>query len=224
MNNRMATGSIPDLAGPTNGSSLIESAILKFSDIHPTVIQCHPETCCRVAHEWFRGQSRAHHAMSGLPAPWLRLRWRWGPLERPIHWCQIVERDTIDCGALSALTFESMMAIGEAAWFVQLIQNFDIGMVGDWEHFWRNHGGSYWTFGPLVYHECIGFRASLQNGIRIWDPTVETLSDQQPLVGHDSIAAIRVLQNDRDDSPSQKYFDWRGFRLHFNEWCAVGES
>ncbi|TRZ56330.1 MAG: hypothetical protein D4S02_15885 [Rhodocyclaceae bacterium] len=151
------------------------------------------------------------------------MRWRWGPLERPIHWCQIVERDTIDCGALSALTFESMVAIGEPAWFVQLIQNFDVGMVRDWEHFWRDHGGSYWTFGPLVYHECIAVRSSNDNGIRIWDPTVETLSDQQPLVGHDSIVAIRVLQDDGGGVPSQAFFDWRGFRLPPDEWCVVAE-
>ena len=224
MNDRLSTLNLARVTDVAPGNAAIQAALTKFKPLSPTVIQSHPDACCRIARDWLNGQSRVNHAIAGLPSPWLRARWHWGPLERPIHWCQIMERQTIDCGTLAALTLESLKAVGKPALSVQLIQNYDINMVRDFEYLWRYQGGDYWTSGTLVYHECVAVLDAQGPGIRVWDPTVETFSDGAPLFGHDSIVAIRVIRYDTDPVTCGSQLNWRGFRLTLNEWSIVGQE
>ena len=224
MNDRLSKLNLARIAVTVPEQAEIQSALAKFKPLSPTVIQSHPDGCCRDAKEWFKGQSRVHHALGELPSPWLRARWHWGPLERPIHWCQIMERQVVDCGTLAALTLEGLKTVGRPALGVQLIQNYDINMVRDFEYLWRYQGGDYWTAGTLVYHECVAVLDAQGSGIRVWDPTVETFSDGAPLFGHDSIAAIRVIRYDNDPVTCGPLLNWRGFRLTLNEWNLLGQA
>jgi hypothetical protein len=224
MNDRLNTLNLARMTAEAPGNAAVQTALTKFKPLSPTVIQSHPDACCRVARGWLNGQARVNHALAELPAPWLRARWHWGPLERPIHWCQIMERHTVDCGTLSALTLESLKAVGKPALTVQLVQNYDINMVRDFEYLWRYQGGDYWTSGTLVYHECVAVLDAQGSDIRVWDPTVETFSDGAPLFGHDSIVAIRVIRYDTDPVTCAPQLNWRGFRLTLNEWSIVGQE
>lgn len=200
------------------GRSQIEQALMKFCQMQPSGIASHPGRCCQVAREWFRGQSRAHHALNELPTPWLRQRWVWGPLERPIHWCEIVERKTIDCAALSALAAEGMSAIGEPVLPVQILETIDDHTARNWEHRWRDHGGGYWISSEIVYHEVIAVKALNAAGIRIWDPTDECYCEQRPLSGYGAIVGVRVTQQGESELSSNGNFTWRGMHLRPNEW------
>lgn len=203
------------------GRSMVEASIKKFDWLPPTLISAHEARCCKAAKEWYLGQSRAHHAINPLPAPWMRWRWRWGPLERPIHWCQIVDRHTIDCGALSALTIKSLHEVGQQAWAGQLVMNYEPDAVGGWDRLWGDHGGGYWTNGAHCYHEVVVVPGAEPGTVSVWDPTSESFMDRQALSGYESIAAIRVAFPDARPNVSYLPMTWRGFTLRFNEWCVV---
>ena len=202
--------------------SQIEQALLKFDHMQPSGISSHSGRCCQIAREWFRAQSRAHNALQELPSPWFRERWVWGPLERPIHWCEIVERKTIDCAALATMAAEGMDAIGQPVLLVQILEIFDDHTVQNWAYHWREHGGGYWISSGLVYHEVIAVKAlGPDPGIRIWDSTEECYCEQRPLSGHGAVVAVRVLQHGESELATNGVFNWRGIELRPNEWSIL---
>ena len=199
----------------------LQSALDKFTSLSPTVISSHDSDCCRVGQKWFSGLSKVHNAISSLPSPWMKSTWEWGPLERPIHWCQIVKKTVLDCGTLSALTIESLAAVGQKSFSVQMVQMYSEDMVQDFEHMWRDEGGGYWTHQDLVYHECVAVINGEANRIKVWDPTVETFSDGSPTQGHDSIVAIKVIDNSNHFANFGHKVIWKGQHLDLNAWNVL---
>jgi len=151
----------------------------------------------------------------------MRSTWEWGPLERPIHWCQIVKKTVLDCGTLSALTVESLAAVGQKSFSVQMVQMYSEEMVDDFEHMWRDEGGGYWTHQDLVYHECVAVINGDANHIKVWDPTVETFSDGSPTQGHDSIVAIKVIDRSNHFANFGHKVIWKGQHLDLNVWNVL---
>jgi len=199
----------------------LQSALEKFKSLSPTVISSHDSECCRVGKKWFSGLSKVHNAISSLPSPWMKSTWEWGPLERPIHWCQIVKKTVLDCGTLSALTIESLAAVGQKSFSVQMVQMYSEDMVQDFEHMWRDEGGGYWTHQDLVYHECVAVINGEANHIKVWDPTVETFSDGSPTQGHDSIVAIKVIDHSNHFANFGHKVIWKGQHLDLNLWNVL---
>jgi len=199
----------------------LQSALDKFKSLSPTVISSHDSDCCRVGQKWFSGLSKVHNAISSLPSPWMKSTWEWGPLERPIHWCQIVKKSVLDCGTLSALTIESLAAVGQKSFSVQMVQMYSEDMVQDFEHMWRDEGGGYWTHQDLVYHECVAVINGEANHIKVWDPTVETFSDGSPTQGHDSIVAIKVIDRSNHFANFGHKVIWKGQHLDLNVWNVL---
>ena len=199
----------------------LQSALDKFKSISPTFISAHDSGCCQLARKWFTGLSNVHHAISSLPSPWMKSTWYWGPLERPIHWCQIVKKTVLDCGALSALTIESLAAVGQKSFSVQMVQMYSEDMVQDFEHMWRYEGGGYWTHQDLVYHECVALINGEANHIKVWDPTVETFSDGSPTQGHDSIVAIKIIDSSNHFDPFNNQVVWKNKLLDLNVWNVL---
>lgn len=201
--------------------SAIAAALPKLDQVMATSIASHPGRCCQVAREWFLAQSRAHHAVSGLPAPWLRQRWSWGPHYHPLHWCEIVEMQAIDCSALAALTCAGLRAVGAAAATVQMIEYFDPSAVESWAQSWRAHGGDYWLSGATSYHVGVAVRGKGTRNIRIWNPTSECFSEQRPLSGYGSLGAVRVLVDDDCGFTPGERLEWRGRHLRANDWTVL---
>jgi hypothetical protein len=199
----------------------LQCALDKFKSLSPTVISSHDSDCCRVGQKWFSGLSKVHNAISSLPSPWMKSTWEWGPLERPIHWCQIVKKTALDCGTLSALTIESLAAVGQKSFSVQMVQMYSEDMVQDFEHMWRDEGGGYWTHQDLVYHECVAVINGHANHIKVWDPTVETFSDGSPTQGHDSIVAIKVIDRTNHFADFDHKVIWKGQHLDLNLWNVL---
>jgi hypothetical protein len=199
----------------------LQCALDKFKSLSPTVISSHDSDCCRVGQKWFSGLSKVHNAISSLPSPWMKSTWEWGPLERPIHWCQIVKKTVLDCGTLSALTIESLAAVGQKSFSVQMVQMYSEDMVDDFEHMWRDEGGGYWTHQDLVYHECVAVINGEANHIKVWDPTVETFSDGSPTQGHDSIVAIKVIDRSNHFANFDHKVIWKGQHLDLNLWNVL---
>jgi len=221
MNDRINPAFLKKIESQQSQHLELQSALDKFKSLSPTVISSHDSDCCRVGQKWFSGLSKVHNAISSLPSPWMRSTWEWGPLERPIHWCQIVKKSVLDCGTLSALTIESLAAVGQKSFSVQMVQMYSEDMVQDFEHMWRDEGGGYWTHQDLVYHECVAVINGEANHIKVWDPTVETFSDGSPTHGHDSIVAIKVIDNSNHFANFDHKVIWKGQHLDLNVWNVL---
>jgi len=221
MNDRINPEFLKKIESQQNHHLGLQSALDKFKSLSPTVISSHDSDCCRVGQKWFSGLSKVHNAISSLPSPWMRSTWEWGPLERPIHWCQIVKKSVLDCGTLSALTIESLAAVGQKSFSVQMVQMYSEDMVQDFEHMWRDEGGGYWTHQDLVYHECVAVINGEANHIKVWDPTVETFSDGSPTQGHDSIVAIKVIDHSNHFANFGHKVIWKGQHLDLNVWNVL---
>jgi len=221
MNDRINPAFLKKIESQQSQHLELQSALDKFKSLSPTVISSHDSDCCRVGQKWFSGLSKVHNAISSLPSPWMKSTWEWGPLERPIHWCQIVKKSVLDCGTLSALTIESLSAVGQKSFSVQMVQMYSEDMVQDFEHMWRDEGGGYWTHQDLVYHECVAVINGEANHIKVWDPTVETFSDGSPTQGHDSIVAIKVIDNSNHFANFDHKVIWKGQHLDLNVWNVL---
>ena len=204
-------------------ATTLERAVTKFTGMEPLSISSHGDRCCQLAQEWFRAQSRAHHEISGLPAPWLRRRWNWGPCERPAHWCEVMNRTNIDCNQLAALSVESMAAVNEPAVVAQIIGFYDDSSVENWVHYWRNNGGDYWVSDHSCYHEAMAVGSPGSSDIRIWDPTAESFSEERPLAGFGSIAALRICDDGGSPLCHDGFFHWRGHFLPAGKWTTVAQ-
>jgi len=221
MNNRINPELLKKIEPQQSHHLALQSALDKFKSLSPTVISSHDSDCCRVGQKWFSGLSKVHNAISSLPSPWMKSTWEWGPLERPIHWCQIVKKTVLDCGTLSALTIESLAAVGQKSFSVQMVQMYSEDMVQDFEHMWRDEGGGYWTHQDLVYHECVAVINGEANHIKVWDPTVETFSDGSPTQGHDSIVAIKVIDRSNHFESFNNQVVWKNKLLDLNVWNVL---
>jgi hypothetical protein len=127
--------------------------------------------CCEVTREWLTAMDFSELGGADvLTGPrWLRQRFNWGCSTFPIYWCEAIKRDTLDCGALAALSHEVFLSRGVKSLRVQLVQKFSKNATGQWTSNW--HDGNTpleWVHNDLIYHE--GCAVVLpENQIKIWD-------------------------------------------------------
>ena len=119
------------------------SCSAKWRDFPFSSLSHHGDACCDVAREWLLAMDFAQlnggDPMSG--PRWMREKYEWGPSPWPMHWCELVERKIIDCGAHSALAHEAFTARGVTAFRAQFIQRYSPDALAQW----RGTGSSRWT-------------------------------------------------------------------------------
>ena len=91
-----------------------------------SVLSHHGTACCDIGREWIRSMDFAQLNGADLTSGprWLRAKYKWGPSPWPMHWCEVVRRETIDCGAHAALSREAFGARGLVAFPAQLVQKY----------------------------------------------------------------------------------------------------
>lgn len=193
-------------------------AMRKWLHSPASVIAHHEEACCRVAREWMLATDYSRlSAGDSLTGPrWLRQRFAWGPSRHPIHWCEAVRRDTLDCGALAALAHELFLARGVESYPTQLIQQYSEHATSHWLAGWaEDDTPSHWIETDVVYHEGC---AVVTGGdeIKIWDATASWWVNPRQLGGYGGVLALRVFV---DAAPAA--FLWDTHRITPNEWHRV---
>ena len=183
----------------------------------PSTLSHHGAECCDTARAWFLAMDRSFWNGQGGPG-WIALRFPWGPTRWPLHWCEAMERDELDCGAHSALALEAFRARGVPAVTVQLVQRQEPHHVAHWHERWSVGGGSPgWAQGSAGYHEACGV---VRDGrIEVWDSTVNAWLSPAHVRGVRSVAAVRVPPHAGLVEP----VSWRGLRLPPGEWVVPGE-
>jgi hypothetical protein len=188
----------------------------------------HGQSCCEIAREWVVAMDSAQlNGSSTSSGPrWLREKFEWGPSPWPIHWCEIVSRKVIDCGAHSALAHEAFRARGLTAFRAQFIQRYSADALEQWRQTWTEQSVSdHWLGEDVIYHEA---NAILVNGdaLKLWDSSAGWWIDPQQQAGYGSLSALRIFTDAGEGGAHSEgaSYRWGAHRIRPNEWYFLEKS
>lgn len=202
----------------TNAAAKTAEVFRKWKDWPPSQISHHGNPCCEIARAWIGATDFTSLGGGNIfSGPrWLRHRFKWGASNFPIHWCEAVERKTLDCGALAALAHEVFSLRGIKSYRVQLVQRYSPIAIDQWTRSWSESGGPLeWLENDLIYHEG-GAIVTRENEIKIWDASAGWWIDARSGNGYGSLVAIKVTAG--DGTPALR---WEEYLIVPNTWQAV---
>lgn len=187
----------------------------------PSQLTHHGTACCAGARSWIRAFDRSAAFINGHWAPptWIRERYTWGPRRWPIAWCQVIDSEVLDCGALAALATEVFRMRGDSATQIQMVLQYSAAITHGWQSAWQGAGESAdWISGSLCYHEATvivrGKHAS------IWDPT-DSQWIEDDLAGSGSFGAVVALKPSHDVASPNGVIHWGMTELSVGRWTIV---
>ncbi len=200
----------------------LNAALMRWRYCSPSSIAHHGKACCATAREWLfstdHSQLNGEHKLMG--PRWLRRKYKWGPSQWPMTWCHAVEQDSLDCGALAAITREIFTVRGVDCHSVQLIQQYSEETTSHWSAKWTDHPAStHWIQRALIYHEACAVQVG-ENEIKIWDPSAACWVNPKQFGGYGSILALRVTT----DSAEVGKFFWAHQEIVPGEWQILRTS
>ncbi len=178
----------------------------------------HDAACCNIAREWLLAMDFAQlnggDVMSG--PRWMRQKYEWGPSVWPLHWCQVVGRKSIDCGAHAAIAHEAFTARGVTAFRAQFIQRYSPEAVTQWRLKWSEEQASdHWLEDDFIYHEGNALLVG-QDEVKLWDASAGWWINPRQSGGYGSLAAVRLFTEGRSEP-----FRWGEHRIMPDEWHLV---
>jgi len=194
----------------------LNAALMRWRYCSPSLIAHHGKACCAIAREWLfstdHSQLNGEHRLMG--PRWVRAKYKWGPSQWPMTWCHAVEQDSLDCGALAAMTREIFTVRGVGCYPVQLIQQYSEETTTHWSAKWTSHPAStHWIQEALIYHEACAVQVSA-NEIRLWDPSAACWANPKQFGGYGSILALRLTT----DTIDVERFSWGQHEIESGEW------
>jgi hypothetical protein len=192
----------------------------KWHSFPNSYISHHGAACCDIAHEWLIAFDFAQlNGGDPLSGPrWIREHSAWGPSAWPIHWCEAVDRKTVDCGVHAALAQEAFVARGVPAFRAQFVQRYSADAAASWRANWgRESVSDHWLDGDAIYHEG---NAILVDGdeLKLWDGSAGWWINPRQNAGYGSLAAVRIAAD--IDAPADGW-RWGERRIKPNQWVAV---
>jgi hypothetical protein len=179
----------------------------------------HGCACCDIAHEWVVAMDYAQLNGADLSSGprWLRARYKWGPSSWPMHWCEVVRRKSIDCGAHAALSRELFNERGLVAFPAQLVQRYGEDATDQWRVAWEQEDVScHWLDGEHIYHEGTALLTG-DGAIKVWDASAASWIEPSQPGGYGSLVALRVIA---DNSGSE--LSWGDRVITPNNWNVIG--
>lgn len=196
-----------------------------FGYLHsPSLVTCHGSVCCSGARAWLRALDRSYAFADGswTPPTWLREQYCWGPSRWPMTWCEIPTMETLDCGALAAVSTELWQLRGEAAYPIQLVLRYPRSVVAGWRAMWMEEAvPSTWLDGDLCYHEATALVR--QDRLEIWDPTENRWLEPES-ADRSSFGALVALRLPPDRALGQLEVHWGGLDVPWGAWRMVNAS
>lgn len=195
-----------------------------WRDFPHSRISHHGGACCETARHWVIAMD---YAMLGGSDPasgprWLRARYKWGPSPWPIHWCELVERKVIDCGAHAALAQAVFDARGQTSFHAQLIQKYSPDATSQWRSAWTEEETScHWLAEDIIYHEATALVLG-DDAVKLWDPSAGWwLNPRQQGEGYGNLLAVRIFAP--SDAAGADGFAWGSRRLTPGRWNQISE-
>jgi hypothetical protein len=186
-----------------------------------SVFSHHREACCEVAREWIVANDYAQ--LNGgdlLTGPrWLRQKYEWGPSAWPMHWCEVVERKVIDCGAHAALAQEAFTARGVTAFRAQFVQKYSADATSQWRKKWGDEQVSdHWLTDDDIYHEGNALLVG-EDEVKLWDASAGWWINPRQAGGYGSLVAVRIFAEGQWGGGDG--FRWGEHRIKPNEWHHI---
>ena len=182
-------------------------------------ISHHSEACCDVAREWVMSYDFAQlNGADRASGPrWLRQRWKWGPSPWPIHWCEAVERDTLDCGALGCMARELFAERGLQSFPAQFVQQYSEEATSQWLGRWDSEQAStHWIDEDVIYHEACALVAG-EGEVKLFDPSAGWWVNPRQAGGYGGLLAVRIFDG------QGRVWRWGGHNLRGGEWTKVAD-
>jgi hypothetical protein len=181
----------------------------------------HGAACCDVAREWIVANDYAQ--LNGgdlLTGPrWLRQKYEWGPSPWPMHWCEVVERKVIDCGAHAALAHEAFTARGVTAFRAQFVQKYSADATSQWRKKWSDEKVSeHWLTDEAIYHEGNALLIG-EDEVKLWDASAGWWINPRQTGGYGSLVAVRIFAEGQWGVGDG--FRWGERRIKPNEWSQI---
>jgi hypothetical protein len=208
-------------------SDEITAGIERWRAQPPSQLLDHERDCCRMARAWFHSLDYSFDSVVAsadrFRGPrWIRDRYPWGPSRWPLSWCEVVEAEELDCGALTALAREVFTTRGVLCWPAQLVQRFSMQDTQHWRTLWGSGPGLFeWTAGDLIYHEAAAVVVR-DRSVKIWDPTHNWWIPPEQADGYGATLLVRVSVPDH--AVGEGALGWGSHRLRPNAWEAVADT
>ena len=203
-------------ARETNPPEVV-SCTAKWDSWPASAISHHGQACCEIAREWMLANDFSQLGDAAvLTGPrWLRQKYPWGPSPWPLHWCEAVARDKLDCGAHQAISQELFTARGVKSYPAQFVQQFTEDATRHWGHKWGEEDvPAAWIDGDVIYHE--GCAVEVGDGeVKLWDASAGWWINPQQDGGYGALLSVRILDVGAEDVRPLK---WGSARLTLNSW------
>ncbi|HEX8528045.1 hypothetical protein [Allosphingosinicella sp.] len=191
----------------------------RWEDFPYSCISHHDEACCEVAREWVMAYDFAQ--LNGADASsgprWLRQRYEWGPSPWPIHWCEAVERDTLDCGALGCMARQIFEARGLTSFAAQFVQQYSDEATCQWRGKWDGESSStHWIDEDVIYHEACALLVG-EGEVKLFDPSAGWWINPRQAGGYGGLLAVRIFDG------AGKSYRWGERRLIADQWNRIAE-
>ena len=209
----------PDLLEREQGEAPLPSA--RWDHFPYSSLSHHGDSCCEVAREWVLANDFAQLNGGDVSTGprWLRQKYEWGPSSWPMHWCDVVERKVIDCGAHSALAHEAFTARGVTAFRAQFIQKYSTDATSQWRTKWGEEQVSdHWLGNDVIYHEGNAIMVG-EDEVKLWDSSAGWWINPRQTGGYGSLAAVRIFAEGQWGSGDG--FRWGEHRIKPNEWHQI---
>jgi hypothetical protein len=184
-------------------------------------ISHHGEACCDIAKEWLSAMDFAQLNGGDLTSGprWLREKYEWGPSAWPIHWCEVLGRKVIDCGAHSALAHEAFIARGVTAFRAQFVQRYSADAMDQWRRKWTDEQVSdHWLGDDSIYHEGNALLIG-DDEVKLWDGSAGWWINPRQAGGYGSLVAVRIFAEGVWGGGDG--FRWGDYRIRPNEWTQI---
>jgi hypothetical protein len=199
----------------------INAAIEKWQHFPYSALTHHGKRCCTIAREWIFSMDYSQlNGGNKLTGPrWLRHKFKWGPSEWPLTWCEAVEREQLDCGAHASLAHEVFTARGIRSYPAQFIQQFSEDATRQWCEKWGCEGvPTQWVKEDLIYHEGCAVVVR-DNEIKVWDPSAGWWVSPKQFGGYGGLLALRVFTPHAEQSLT--HLTWGRHRITPNHWQKI---
>jgi hypothetical protein len=202
------------------GVACVAASFEKWREFPYSAISHHGGRCCDIAREWVLSIDFSQlNGGSPLTGPrWLRQKYAWGPSPWPMHWCEAVERETLDCGALASLSHEVFTARGVRSHPAQFIQQYTGEATCHWRHKWAGEECSpHWLENDLIYHEGCAV-VTRGDEIRLWDASAGWWVNPKQFGGYGGVLALKVFAQ---PAGAPAAFKWGTHLIEPNCWHEI---
>ena len=219
----MYLGAVKEREEVRIGESVAEAPLpsARWQHFPYSCLSHHGTACCDVAREWVIAMDFAQlnggDPMSG--PRWMREKYEWGPSPWPMHWCTLVERKVIDCGAHSALAHEAFTARGVTAFRAQFIQRYSPDALAQWRGKWgEDNVSDHWIGDDVIYHEGNAILVG-EDEVKLWDSSAGWWLNPRQGSGYGTLAAVRLFAEGQWGGGDG--FRWGVHRIKPNEWHQI---